>query len=70
MYFRKHGLRKTGLDNCIKSPVSEDSSTSNMVNEPKLCGNLNSSTSTICFDKASELEKVGLTGIQNPKTVC
>ena len=32
MYFRNYGLLKTWLDNCLKSPVSEDSSTSNMVN--------------------------------------
>ena len=37
MYFRNYGLRKTWLDQCLKSPVSEDPSKSKMVNAPKLC---------------------------------
>ena len=37
MYFRKYGLQKTLLDNFLKKPISEDSSTSNMFNEPKHC---------------------------------
>ena len=36
MYFRNYGLRKKWLDKCLKSPASEDPSTSNMVNGPKL----------------------------------
>ena len=47
MYFSTEGLRKTWLDKCLKSPVSEDHSTSNMVNAPKHCRNLNDSTFTI-----------------------
>ena len=35
MYFSNFGLRKTRLDKCLKSPVSENPSTSNMVNGPK-----------------------------------
>ena len=31
MYFRSYGLRKTWLDKCLKSPLSEDPSTSNML---------------------------------------
>ena len=27
MYFRNYGVRKTGLDKCLKSPVSEHGST-------------------------------------------
>ena len=46
MYFRNYGLRKTGLDKSLKSPVSEDPSTGNMVNGPKQCCNLNDSTFT------------------------
>ena len=38
------GLRKTWLDKCLKSPVSEGPSTSNMVNGRKYCWNLNDST--------------------------
>ena len=39
MYFRNYGLPKTSLDQCLKSPVSEDSTKSNMVNMPKHCPN-------------------------------
>ena len=38
------------LSKCLKSPVSEDPSTSDMVNGPKLCWNLNDSTFTIFID--------------------
>ena len=37
MYFRTNGLRKTLLDKCLKSPVSEDPSTGNVVNGLKQC---------------------------------
>ena len=40
MYFGNYGFRKTLLDKCLKSRVSEDSSTSNMVNGIKQCWNL------------------------------
>ena len=40
MYFRNYGLPKTWLDQCLKSPVSEDPTKSNMVNVPKHCSNL------------------------------
>ena len=36
MYLRNYGLRKTWLDQCLKIPVSDDRSKSNMVNAPKL----------------------------------
>ena len=35
MYFRTYELQKTWLDKCLKSLVSEDPLTSNMVNGPK-----------------------------------
>ena len=50
MYFWTYGLRKTWLDKCLKSPVSEDPLTSNMVNGPKHCWNLNDATFTIFID--------------------
>ena len=50
MYFRNYGLRKTWLDICQKSPVSEDSLTGNMVNGQKHCCNLNDITITIFND--------------------
>ena len=50
MYFWTYGLRKTWLDNCLKSAVSEDPSTSNMRKGPKHYWNLNDSTFTILID--------------------
>ena len=50
MYFWTYFLRKTWLDKCLKSPFSADPSTSNMVNGPKHCWNLNKSTFTIFID--------------------
>ena len=47
MYFRNYGLSKTWLDQCLKSPVSEDPSKNNMVNAPKHCSNLKNSFFTI-----------------------
>ena len=46
MYFRKYGLPKIWLDQCLKSPVSEDPSKSNMVNASKHCSNLKDSPFT------------------------
>ena len=40
-------VKKKWLDKCLKSPVLEDPSTSNMVNGPRHCWNLNGSTFTI-----------------------
>ena len=37
MSFGSERLRKTWLDKCLKSPVSEDSPTGNMSNGPKHC---------------------------------
>ena len=33
MYFRIYGLLKMWLDQCLKTPVSEDSAKSRMVND-------------------------------------
>ena len=51
MHFRNYGLRKMWLDKCLKSPVSEDPLTGNLVNEPKHCFNLNHSTFTTFIDQ-------------------
>ena len=56
MYFQNYGFRKRWLDKCVKSPVSEDPSTSNMVNEPKHCYNLDDSTFTILLITVKEIE--------------
>ena len=50
MCFGNYGLPKTWLDKCVKSPVSEDPSKSNMVNAPKNCSDLNDSPFTIFID--------------------
>ena len=50
MYFQYYGLRNTWLDKCLKSPVSEDRLTSNMVNPPKHCLNLKANKFTIFID--------------------
>ena len=50
MYFWTYGLRKTLLDNGLKSPVSEDPSASNIVNGPKYFRNLNDRSFTKSID--------------------
>ena len=37
MLLRNYGLRKTGLDKCLDSPISEDPSPSDIVNEHNHC---------------------------------
>ena len=50
MYFGNYGLPKTWLDQCLKSPVSEYPSKSNMANATKHCSHLNDSPFTIFND--------------------
>ena len=50
MCYGTYGLRKTWLDKCLKSLVSEDPSTSNMLKGPKKCSKLNDSAFTIFID--------------------
>ena len=47
MYFWTYGHRKTFLNKCLKGLVSDNPWTSNMVNGPKHCWNLNNKTFTI-----------------------
>ena len=47
MYFGNYRLPNTWLDQCLKSPFSEDPLKSNMVNAPKRCSNLKDSPFTI-----------------------
>ena len=51
MFFRNYELRIRCLDKRLKSPVSDDSSTSNMVNGPKHCRILDDSTFIIFTDQ-------------------
>ena len=62
MYFGKYGLRKKWLDKFLKTHVSEDPSTSNMVNVAKQIYNLDDSTTTI-FIYHWERDSVGKTVI-------
>ena len=50
MYFRNYGIGNRWLDECLKNPVSEGPSTSNMVNAPKHCCTLENGTFTIFID--------------------
>ena len=71
MYFRYYGLPKTWLDQCLKSPVSDDPSKSNMVNAPKHCSNLKDTSLPylLITGKSIALEKVSFSGMQNLETV-
>ena len=51
MYFRNYVLQKTWLDQCLKSPISEDPSKSNIVNATKHCWNLNDKNFTRFIDQ-------------------
>ena len=54
MYFWTYGLQKTWSDKCIRTSFSKDPSTSNMLNGPKHCSNLNYSTFTITIDPCED----------------
>ena len=71
MYFRNYRLPKTWLDQCLKSPVSEDPTKSNMVNAPKHCSNLKDSSLPYLLITAQSivLQNISLIHIQNLKTV-
>ena len=56
MYFWTYGLRKTWLDICVKSSVLDDVLTSNIVNGPKRCWNLNDSPFTIFIIDQDEIK--------------
>ena len=71
MYFRNYGLPKTWLDQCLKSPVSEDPTKSNMVNAPKHCSNLKDTflPFLLITRTSNVLQKVSDSHVQNLKTV-
>ena len=48
--FPKLRILKTSLDQCLKSPVSEDPSKSNLLNRPNHCSKLMDISFTICSD--------------------
>ena len=51
MHFRNYGFGKPSLDNCLKRPISEDSSKSNMGSGPKHYSNLNHSSFSRFIDQ-------------------
>ena len=50
MFFWTYGLQQTWLDKCLKTPISEDPWTSNMVNRVNHCSKLIGTTFTIFID--------------------
>ena len=60
MYFRIYGLLKTWLDQCLKTPVSEDSAKSRMVNDTFLVN---------IFKKEMTLIADVFPKLRNPKNV-
>ena len=50
MYFCIYGVQTTWLNKCLKGYVSENPSTSNMVNGPKDCSKLSDRTFPIFID--------------------
>ena len=58
MYFRYYTHRKAWLNKSLKSPLSEEPSTSIMVRDTKHCWNLNGTTFTIFLDSC-EVKWVG-----------
>ena len=71
MYYRNYGLPKTWLHQCLKSPVSEDPTKSNMVNAPKHCSNLKDTSLPylLITGKSIVSQKVSVTYVKNLKTV-
>ena len=65
MYFRNYGLPNTWLDQCLKSPVSEDPTKSNMVSAPKHCSNLKDTSLPylLITGKSIVLQKVSVSDI-------
>ena len=50
MYYRSYEHRKTWLEKYLKSPISDNPLTDNLVNGPKHCFNLNHSTFAVFID--------------------
>ena len=71
MYFRNYGLPKPWLDQCLKSPVSDDLTKSNRVNAPKHCSNSEDTSLPYLLITGTSwaLQKVSVSDVQNLKTV-
>ena len=69
MYFPYYRLRKKWLDQCLKSPVSEDTLKSKMKNEPKYLEISMTAPYFLSNVKKVDPRKVSFSDIQNLKTV-
>ena len=71
MYFRNYGLRKTWLDQRLKSSVSEDPLKSNMKNAPKYVEIWRKAPlpCLLIAVKGIDFQKVSVSDMQNLKTV-
>ena len=71
MYYRNYGFPKTWLHQCLKSPVSEDPTKTNMVNAPKHSSNLKDTSLPylLITGKSIVLQKVSVSAAENLKTV-
>ena len=72
MYFRNYGRQKMWLDKCLKSPISDDPLTGNMVNRPRFWFSLNASSFTIFVDHCGGnwVGKSCFSDMQSLKTFC
>ena len=69
MSFPYYRLRKKWLDQCLKSPVSEDTLKSKMKNEPKYLEISMTAPYLLSNVKKVDPRKVSFSDIQNLKTV-
>ena len=68
MYSRNYALGTPWLDKCLKSPVSEDPSKSNMVKWSKYCSNLNHSTFGIFLNRSKLTQPIQMQLSKKEKT--
>ena len=72
MHLRNYGLQKAWLDNCLKSPISEDHLTENVVTGQNAVSI--STTAPLQYSWITvniiEWERVSLSDMENLKTVC
>ena len=71
MYFRTYGLPKTWLEQCVKSPVSEDPSKSHMVKAQNIVQTWSAPTLPhfLITAQSAVVHKASVGDMQNLKTV-
>ena len=72
MYFRNHGPRNTWLNKSLKSLLSEDPSTINMIRGPNTVKTLTAPPlpDLLITVMSIELEKISIIDIQTLRNVC